>query len=290
VYGYTRQAFYQYWWRLEYRQRVERWIVKLIGAIRQWLPQSGGNNLWCLIQRFLRMFRLPPIGRDRLARILRENGLNVSRRRSRRVQTTYSGHHYAVQPNLVKGLKITAPGQVLVADVTYLYIADKHAYLFLVTDAYSQLIAGYHLSDSLANEAAIKALKNALEQIPDPKGVIHHTDRGVQYCCHDFLDELRKYQMRSSMTDGDHAAQNALAESINGLLKGEFLLDCQFPNFVQLQRAVDQAVFAYNHLRIHGSLAGRTPAEVYYESDGTFDLWAKEILMFQMPQFPLPGV
>lgn len=242
--------------------------------------------MWQIINRFFRLFQLPPIGRDRLARLLRENGLNVFRRRSRRIQTTYSRHHYAVQPNLFKGIKVTAPCQVLVADVTYLELARQHAYLFLITDAYSRMIVGYHVSQDLGHTGAIKALEMALEAVPSPKGLIHHTDRGVQYCCHDFLDVIRKHGMRSSMTDADHAAQNALAESINGLLKREFLLDSTFEQFKALMQAVDEAVFAYNHLRIHGSLHGKTPAEVHFGKDGVFDLWAKEVLNYAMPTFP----
>ena len=199
------------------------------------------------------------------------------------MKTTYSGHRYAVQPNLVHGIEVSEPNQVLVADITYIALADSAAYLFLITDAFSRMIVGYHLSDSLAHQGAIEALNMALEHVPDPHGVIHHSDRGVQYCCHDFLDEIRKWELKSSMTDADHCAQNALAECMNGILKCEFFLDAEFMNLAQAQAALDDAVFAYNHLRTHGSLQGRTPAERYNGRDGALELWAKELVSFTIP-------
>jgi putative transposase len=188
-----------------------------------------------------------------------------------------------VQPNLLHGVVAKNPREVLVADITYIQVAEGFAYLFLVTDAYSRMIVGYHLAKTLAHEGAVIALKTALKFIPEPQGVIHHSDRGIQYCCHNFLEEARRYGFRPSMTDADHCAQNALAESMNGILKGEFLLDHQFPSFRQAQLALDDAIFTYNHLRGHGSLNGKTPAELHYGHDGAFELWAKELLSFHIP-------
>ena len=251
--------------------------------IRHRLPQVGGNNLWRLVQRLLRILKLRPIGRDHLARLLNKHNLQVGRRKRRRVKSTYSGHQYAVQPNRLHNIEISEPGQVLVADITYLSIANSGVYLFLVTDAFSRMIVGYHLSESLAHQGAIHALTMALEHIPDPKGVIHHSDRGVQYCCHDFLDVIKKWDLRSSMTDADHCAQNALAECMNGILKSEFLLDLEFTGFEQALQVLDDAVFAYNHLRIHGSLHGKTPAETHYGHDNALGLWAKQLVSFSLP-------
>lgn len=203
--------------------------------------------------------------------------------RRRRVKTTYSKHDYVVQPNRIKDLEITGPNQVLVADITYISVADSHAYLFLITDAFSRMIVGDHLSLTLSNEGAVTALEMALEHIPTPRGVIHHSDRGVQYCCHDFVNEIRRWHMTPSMTDSDHCAQNALAECMNGILKREFLLDADFHSFADARAALKEAVFAYNHLRIHGSLKQKTPAEVHYGYDGTIELWAKELISYSLP-------
>ena len=260
--------------------------MELIKQLRKRLPQSGGSNLWQVIQRFLRVLRLPAVGRDRLARILRENGLKVRKAKQRTVQTTYSNHPYAVQPNRLKELEVTAPKQALVADITYVPIQGGNAYLFLITDACSRYIAGYHLSSSLSHTGAIEALEMALEKIPNPRGVIHHTDRGVQYCCHGFLDAISKWDMQSSMTDGDHCAQNALAERMNGILKQEFIFYNSFSSLESAQDTIHDAIFNYNHLRIHGSLKGKTPAEVHFGHDSALEIWAKEVYSFQMSQHP----
>lgn len=246
--------------------------------IRKVLPRCGGDNLWRTVQRFLALFKLTPIGRDRLARIVKQYGLKVGRRKSLKVQTTYSNHSYAVQPNLVPAVKVNAPGKLLVADITYIPLYRGHAYLFLITDAYSRKIVGHHLSRNLCHEGAVSALRMALKEIPNPETVVHHSDRGVQYCCHDFLDEIRRFKLQSSMTDKNHCAQNALAECINGILKTEFFLDVGFPTFEQAHKAVQQAIFVFNHLRIHGSLAGRTPAEVHARSgESMFELWGQQV-------------
>jgi len=174
---------------------------------------------------------------------------------------------------------VTAPCQVLVADITYIPLHSGHAYLFLITDAYSRMIVGYHLSRNLQHHGAVEALKMALEHIPNPKGVIHHSDRGCQYCCHDFLAEVYKWELKGSMTDREHCAQNALAERMNGILKSEFLLDAGFSSFEQAQYAVKDAVFNYNSLRIHGQLGGKTPEEVHTGYSSGIDLWLTELRM-----------
>ena len=282
-YGISRQAFYQHFKREIRKKRQEEWLVAVIHKIRNKLPQIGGNNLWKLVRRIFHALGLKPIGRDRLAMILKQFGLQVWRRKRRRVRTTYSNHRYVVQPNLLHGVEAKKPGEVLVADITHIALTGEAAFLFLITDAFSRMIVGYHLSRNLAHEGAVKALNSALEHIPNPKGIIHHSDRGIQYCSHSFLDEIRLWGMKSSMTDADHCAQNALAECMNGILKSEFLLDRRFPSFYQAELAVKDAVFAYNHLRVHGSLDGKTPAEVQYGYDGSIDLWAKELVSYSLP-------
>lgn len=259
------------------KSAYESWLKKLIQQIRKRLPRIGGRNLWKLVKRFQRIFNVKSIGRDRLANFCAKNGLQVGRRKSKKIQTTYSNHSYAVQPYLLPGVNVTAPGQVLVADITYIPLHSGHAYLFLITDAYSRMIVGYHLSKNLQHHGALEALRMALEHIPNPKGVIHHSDRGCQYCCHDFLAEVNKWELRASMTDSDHCAQNALAERMNGILKSEFLLDAGFSTFEQARSAVEDSVFNYNCLRIHGQLNGRTPEEVHTGNSGSIDFWLMEL-------------
>ena len=230
------------------------------------------------------MLKIKPIGRDHLARILRETGLKVRWPKQRTVKTTYSGHRYAVQPNLAKNLEVTKPNELWVADITYITINGSAGFLFLITDKYSREIVGHHLAPTLHASGAIEALKRALHMHGYPLGVIHHSDRGVQYCCHDFLDEVRRWELRSSMTDADHCAQNALAECMNGIMKREFLLGLGFTSFTQAQQEINEAIWTYNHLRIHGSLNGRTPAEVHAGMQSLeLQTWLSEIVAYDAP-------
>ena len=247
------------------------------------MPQAGGNNLWRLICRFQRILKLPLIGRDYLAEILRKNGLKVRWPKRRTFNTTYSGHNYAVQPNLAKEFEVTKPNQLWVADITHIRIEGSKAFLFLITDKFTRKIVGFHLASTLHADGAVKALNQALENHQYPMGVIHHTDRGVQYCCHEFLDEIRKWELRSSMTDADHCAQNALAECMNGIMKREFLLGLGFQSFAEAKQAIVETIKTYNCFRIHGALKGKTPSEVHDGSSGILELWAKEIVSFFAP-------
>lgn len=202
------------------------------------------------------------VGRDQFFKILRKNGLLV-RKRKKCPKTTYSRHQYAVQPNRLKEMKVMVPKQALVADATYIRLSRGFCYLFLLTDVYSRKIVGYHLSRTLEHMGALKALEMAERSLGSLEGVVHHSDRGVQYCCHEFLRALHSKKMLSSMTDADHCAQNALAERMNGILKDEFYLDAHFMSYEQAQRAVANAVVLYNCERPHLSLDMKTPDEVY---------------------------
>ena len=256
----------------------------LVKQVRKRLPRSGGVNLWRIVQRFLRLFHLPTIGRDRFANIVGRCGLKVRYSKRGAPRTTYSNHPYAIHPNLLKDLKVTGPEQVLVGDITYLNVGENHAYLFLLTDVSSRYIVGHYLSKNLRHTGAEAALRSACEKLSSTEQVIHHTDRGSQYCCHEFLDALKERGMTSSMTDNDHAAQNALAEYINGILKREFGLWDRFRTFESAEKAVSEAIFNYNHYRIHGALKGKTPVEAHYGDYTAFQDWALEIVHPQLPQ------
>jgi putative transposase len=185
---------------------------------------------------------------------------------------------------LVKNYDIKGPGEVFVADITYIHLLLGHAYLFLITDAYSRMIVGYHLSDSLSHQGAQKALEMASQSVESTTGIIHHSDRGSQYCCHDFIDSLIESKMRSSMTDSNHAAQNALAERINGILKKEHGCGLEFPSFNDAKLTVDDGIYCYNYLNPHGSFdAGETPAEVHFGGDDSIEKWSF-VLKKQMPE------
>lgn len=240
--------------------------MELVKSTRKSLPRLGGRKLKIKIEEELKTHDYKSPGRDRFFDILRTHGLLLERRKSRSPSTTYSQHGYAVQPNLMHNLVLTKPLQAMVSDITYLRVGDRFAYLFLTTDAYSRKILGFHLAETLEHRGAIQALDMAVSKIKDPTGIIFHSDRGVQYCCHDFLAVLSKYQIRSSMTDGDHCAQNALAERMNGILKSEFYLDEHFLSLAIARKAVMQSIMLYNEQRPHGSIEMKTPKYFHEEA------------------------
>jgi transposase InsO family protein len=203
------------------------------------------------------------VGRDRLFTLLRERGALVQRKR-RGTFTTYSRHGYAVAPNRVTNLEVTAPRQVVVSDITYVRLLHgTFAYLFLVTDLYSRHIVGQYLSRDLSHYGALRALHMAAETLGDVAGLVHHSDRGSQYCCHEYLQALAAHRILPSMTNANHCYQNAIAERVNGILKDEFDLDAVFASHTEAEEAVAQAIHHYNTVRRHGSLALQTPQQVF---------------------------
>jgi len=189
------------------------------------------------------------------------------KRKRRGTFTTYSKHRYAVAPNRLTDATITGAGQAVVSDITYLRLGpDRFAYLFLVSDVYARQIVGWHLSQDLSHHSALQALQHAITTLGTVDGVLHHSDRGSQYCCHAYLRSLAAVRMLPSMTDANHCYQNAIAERINGILKDEFDLDAVFPSFLDAHHAVARAVHCYNTIRLHGSLELQTPAQVFYHA------------------------
>jgi len=225
-------------------------------------PRVGTRKLHDRIRLELQKEGLE-VGRDSLFAILRARKLLIFPKK-RYQKTTYSNHHYAVAPNRIKELSISRPNQVLVSDITYLTLARGFAYLFLVTDAFSRKVLGYHVSRDLTHYSALLALDMALPKTKFPHGMIHHSDRGCQYCCHQYLDFLRMHKIESSMTDDLHCYQNAIAERVNGILKNEFNLDAVFPDFCTAKKAVEHAIKIYNTKRTHWSLGLKTPEQAYH--------------------------
>ncbi|MCA8377002.1 IS3 family transposase, partial [Burkholderia multivorans] len=181
-------------------------------------------------------------------------------------KTTQSHHRFRRHPNLLKPgpdqVVPTGPEQVWVADITYLPTAGAFVYLSLITDAFSRKIVGHHVHDSLQTEQVSQALKKALRTRQTSQPLIHHSDRGIQYCSTYYQDIHRRHGLRCSMTDGYDCYQNALAERVNGILKGEFLL--QRPaDLEQATKMVEQSVRTYNLERPHAALKYKTPDAVH---------------------------
>jgi transposase InsO family protein len=232
-------------------------VLEQVATVRLQQPRIGTRKL----QTHLADAGMD-VGRDRLFTWLRERNDLVKRKR-RGTFTTYSRHSYAVAPNLIAGRTVTAPKQVIVSDITYLRLQHGFAYLFLVTDLFSRKIVGWHVSRDLSHYGALQALHMAASTIGDVEGLVHHSDRGSQYCCHEYLRALSNYRILASMTDANHCYQNAVAERVNGILKDEFDLDAIFGSFEELHRSAARAIQKYDTIRKHGSLNLRTPQQVF---------------------------
>ncbi|MDM8359781.1 IS3 family transposase [Pandoraea communis] len=262
--GISRQAYYKRCRSQERRCSQAQTVTALVRDVRLRQPRLGTRKLHHLLGSAL-VERGIKLGRDGLFDVLRAARLLVVPRRAYH-KTTQSHHHFRRHPNLLKAgpdqIVPTGPEQVWVADITYLPTAGRFVYLSLVTDAFSRKIVGHHVHDSLQTEQVSQALKKALRRRQTRQPLIHHSDRGVQYCSTYYQDIHRRHGLRCSMTDGYDCYQNALAERINGILKDEFLL--QRPaDLAQAIKMVEQSVHIYNHERPHAALKYETPDAVH---------------------------
>ena len=269
LFGKTRQAYYQ---RLGYQYQEaaeESIILDLIAELRKDMGRMGGRKLWHEINEA----HPKMISRDKLFDILDKYHLKVHRRK-RTVRTTWSESWLHRFPNLVKDLILTAANQVWVSDITYIETEAGFVYLHLVTDAYSKKIMGWCLSPSLHADATISALQMAIRNAGcDLKGLIHHSDRGCQYCCEKYVKLLQNNGIEISMTQDGDPRDNAIAERLNGILKTEWLYDDHFIGFDDAYRRVAEVINLYNNKRPHLSLNYKTPAEAHLETGEQKRVW-----------------
>ena len=202
------------------------------------------------------------VGRDALFKILREHNM-LTLRKKYSCRTLNSYHRFYKYNNLIKSMKVTRPNQVWVSDITYIRTLKGFCYLALITDMYSRKIVGYDLSDSLELKGCLRALNKALYKTKNITGLIHHSDRGIQYCSNVYTQILKRKNINISMTEENHCYENALAERVNGILKDEFYLDQTFMNTTHAKRAAKNAINLYNEIRLHLSLNFKTPNMVY---------------------------
>ena len=193
---------------------------------------------------------------------MRDEGLLIKRKR-KYVRTTNSEHGFRTYNNRIKELEIGKPNQVWVSDITYISSREGFMYLALITDLFSRKIVGYDISDSLEAEGCKRALKKALSLVRDPKGIIHHSDRGIQYCCKEYIKILKGRKMEISMAAKGDCYENAVAERVNGILKGEYDLGMRFLSKKLAVKSTKEAVNLYNNLRLHSSINFRTPQQIY---------------------------
>jgi len=232
-------------------------IISEVKRIRKRQPRSGVRKLHKMLQHMGFI-----IGRDQLFNVLRENQLLVKRRRKFQ-KTTNSYHRFRKYSNLIKDKDITRPDQVFVSDITYLRTNKAFCYLSLVTDVFSRKIVGYDVSNSLAIDGAQRALHMALNGVKESHKLIHHSDRGIQYCSNGYVDILTSNNIGISMTEENHCYENSIAERVNGILKDEFFLDEEFPSLGLAKKAVEQSIEIYNSERLHMSLGFQTPDQKY---------------------------
>lgn len=259
----SRQAYYQGLARETAKASESEDILKQVREERRIQPRIGTRKLHHLLQPHMAEAGIKR-GRDALFNLLRQARLLVPERRAYH-KTTDSHHRFWKHPNLLNGdtKRIPQrPEEVWVADITYLPTREKFAYLSLVTDAYSRKIVGYHVHPTLQTEAVAVALKKALRQRQSQLPLIHHSDRGIQYCSALYQNIHAKHGITCSMTDGYDCYQNALAERVNGILKGEFLLN-KPANLDEARQMVRESIQIYNQKRPHLSLKYKTPDAVH---------------------------
>jgi len=263
LFGKSKQAFYQHKRKSFSDVEIEREVLSIVATYRSEMPVIGGLKLYWLTRSVLG--DALGMGRDKFLQLLHRHKLIIPPRKPR--HTTNSDHVYFKYPNLVKELVITYVNQLWVSDITYIYTTeDKFCYLHLVTDAFSRMIIGYVLSPSLEAKYTMEALQQAITWAGGGNlcGTIHHSDRGVQYCCDDYTLLLKAHHIRISMTEDSNPTDNGLAERVNGIIKNEFLEPLPTPrNLQEAWPLVDHAVRTYNTLRPHINLNMRTPAQVY---------------------------
>jgi len=258
--GYTRQAFYGHQKHLMQEVFEEELIIQEVLKHRVLQPRLGTRKLIVMLNNFAERHQIN-FGRDALFSLLREHDLLI-RKRKRKAVTTFSKHWLKKYPNLIREFIPLASNLLLVSDITYIVVADGFAYLSLVTDAYSHKITGFYLSQTLEAKGSIVALKMALKNCSNTKNLIHHSDRGVQYCCADYVKILKDKNIKISMTENGDPLENAIAERVNGILKEE-LLAIKYDSFEDAQKSMAKAIAIYNFLRPHSSCDMLTPIQAH---------------------------
>jgi transposase InsO family protein len=272
--GYSPQAFHKQQKRKLLQVVNDQLILQQIDLIRKQQPRCGGRKLFIMLHSFFEQHQIL-IGRDRFFELLRRNKLLV-RRLKRSVHTTNSNHHFRRYPNLAKDFTPLKAHELWVADITYIPLKDRFAYLFLITDAYSRKIVGFHVSDDMKVSSAVVALKKALLQKPQDTIVMHHSDRGIQYCSTEYVALLKQHNALISMTQSGDPLENAIAERVNGILKTE-LISSYYATIDLAAQHIFRCIIIYNYKRRHSSLNWQIPAIVHQQKGPQIRRWKNYI-------------
>lgn len=263
LFGVDRQVYYRKITRRKTRQSSASKVVSLVLEIRQTMPRIGAKKLYFLLNNELKGLK---IGRDKFINILRANHLLIIPKRSYHI-TTNSHHRFRKHQNQILELQIQRPEQVWVSDITYIGKRENPCYLSLVTDAYSKKIVGFNVADNMNTESSMVALKNAVKNRKYTNlSLIHHSDRGLQYCANDYQKILNKSNIKCSMTQNSDPYENAVAERINGILKQEFAVDKFNAALPVMKFLVKNAIEIYNEKRPHYSNYMLTPNQMHQQN------------------------
>ena len=270
LFGKTRQAYYKSKKSAYKNVVMDDLVLTMVKHIRERQKRLGCRKMYSIIMPVVP--EAGKMGRDAFFDLLRSHGLLVRKRRTR-VITTNSYHWLRKYPNLIRETVPTRPNQVWVSDITYIKTAEGFVYLFLITDAYSRKIIGWQLSDNMESINALIALKMANRQRLPGTETIHHSDRGVQYCCAKYVKYLNKANIGISMTENGDPYENAIAERVNGILKTEWLYDTELKNYNEALKTLKQIIYIYNNERPHLSIGMLTPNEAHLTSGELKKLW-----------------
>jgi len=268
--GYSPQGYHKQNKKQLIKQVNESMLLQQINEIRKQQPRCAGRKLFIMLQSFFKQHNIT-MGRDNFFDLLRDNKLLV-RKTKRNVYTTNSKHHFHRYANLVKGFEPLKAHELWVSDITYVSLKERFAYLFLITDAYSRKIVGFHVSDDMKVSSAVVALKKALAQKPPETIVIHHSDRGIQYCSIEYTNLLEQNHAMISMTQSGDPLENALAERVNGILKTE-LISNSYDDIDTASINIAKAITIYNYRRRHSSINYQIPDEVHQQKGPQIRRW-----------------
>jgi transposase InsO family protein len=264
-FGITRQAYYQNNWEGISTGIEQELVLKQVLQIRKNHRRMGTRKLYEIMQVYMVEHGIK-MGRDALFSLLSANHLLVKRRK-RRIQTTNSNHWLRRYPNLIRELVLTGANQLWVSDITYWKIdTGEHLYISFITDAWSHKIVGYQVADTMEALESIEALKMAIKSLGKDKEIklIHHSDRGVQYCSGDYVKLLKDNQIGISMTENGDPLENAIAERLNGIMKEEYLDNYQVRTLKEAKQLLRSVVELYNSERPHMSIGNQTPAKFHH--------------------------
>lgn len=261
-FGLTRQAYYQSKNRVEKDLIEQEILLDKIGDIRKDHKRLGGRKLFFKLETFMHEHNIK-MGRDAFFDLLRDNKLLIKQRKRHHV-TTNSNHWMKKYPNLIKDIAPLGPNHVWVSDITYWKTKGGHYYISFITDAYSRKIVGYHVADTMEAIESATALKMAIKTLKiSAEGLIHHSDRGSQYCSSMYVNMLKKEGIKISMTENGDPLENAIAERMNGIIKGEYLFDYLIKTLLNAKEVLKSVVKLYNEDRPHSSIGNAVPSQVH---------------------------